>query len=67
MKYNICKWLKPIKTRGNEISRYISDTYVNVIFAKMIKSPEHWDMWLKHNAGLTQIELAMIFRKPKFE
>ena len=24
-------------------------------------------MWLKHNAGLTQIELAMIFRKPKFE
>jgi hypothetical protein len=24
-------------------------------------------MWLKHNAGLTQIELAMVFRKPKFE
>src|SRR5574343_680664 len=55
-----------IKTRNRKISRYISDAYVNVIRPEIIK-PEHWDMWLKHNAGLTQIELAMIFRKPKFE
>lgn len=57
---------EPIKTRNRKISRYISDAYVNVIRPEIIK-PEHWDMWLKHNAGLTQIELAMIFRKPKFE
>lgn len=55
-----------IKTRNRKISRYISDAYINAIKPESISS-EHWDMWLKHNAGLTQIELAMIFRKPKFE
>ncbi len=55
-----------IKTRNRKISRYISDAYVNVIKPEIIK-PLHWDMWLKHNAGLTQIELAMLFRIKKFE
>lgn len=57
---------EPIKTRNRKISRYISDAYINVIKPESISS-EHWDMWLKHNAGLTQIELAMLFRMKKFE
>ena len=55
-----------IKTRNRKISRYISDAYVNVIKPEIIK-PLHWDMWLKHNAGLTQVELAMLFHIKKFE
>jgi len=55
-----------IKTRNRKISRFISDAYVNVIKPEVIDST-HWDMWLKSNAGLTQIELAMLFRIKKFE
>lgn len=55
-----------ITKRNRKISRYISDAYINVIKPEIIPS-EHWDMWLKSNAGLTQIELAMLFRIKKFE
>lgn len=57
---------KSIKTRNRKISRFISDAYVNVIKPEIIDS-QHWDMWLKYNAGLTNIELAMIFRIKVFE
>jgi hypothetical protein len=55
-----------IKTRNRKISRYISDAYVNIIRPDVI-DPQHWDMWLKHNAGLTQVEIAMLFHVKKFE
>lgn len=55
-----------IKERNRKISRFISDAYVNVIKPEAIE-PEHWDMWLKYNAGLTNIELAMTFRIKVFE
>ena len=55
-----------IKTRNRKIARYISDAYVNVIRPDVI-DPQHWEMWLKHNAGLTQVEIAMIYRVKKFE
>jgi hypothetical protein len=55
-----------IKTRNRKISRYISDAYVNIIRPEAIDS-KHWDMWLKHNAGLTQVEIAMLFHVKKFE
>ena len=54
------------KTRNHKISRYISDAYVNIIRPEAI-DPQHWDMWLKHNAGLTQVEIAMLFHVKKFE
>ena len=55
-----------IKTRNRKISRYISDAYVNIIRPEAI-DPKHWDMWLKHNSGLTQVEIAMLFHVKKFE
>ncbi len=55
-----------IKTRNRKTSRYISDAYVNIIRPEAI-DPQHWDMWLKHNSGLTQVEIAMIFHVKKFE
>jgi hypothetical protein len=55
-----------IKTRNRKISRYISDAYVNIIRPEAI-DPKHWDMWLKHNAGLTQVEIAMLFHVKKYE
>jgi hypothetical protein len=55
-----------IKTRNRKIARYISDAYVNVIRPDVIRS-QHWEMWLKHNAGLTQAEIAMIYHVKKFE
>jgi len=57
---------KSIKPRNRKISRYISDAYVNIIRPEAIDQ-KHWDMWLKHNAGLTQVELAMLFQVKKFE
>jgi hypothetical protein len=57
---------KSIKPRNRKISRYISDAYVNIIRPDVI-DPKHWDMWLKHNAGLTQVEIAMLFHVKKFE
>ena len=55
-----------IKTRNRKIARYISDAYVNVIRPDVI-DPRHWEMWLKHNAGLTQVEIAMLYHVKKFE
>lgn len=55
-----------IKTRNRKIARYISDAYVNVIKPDVIDS-QHWEMWLKHNAGLTQAEIAMLYHVKKFE
>jgi hypothetical protein len=55
-----------IKTRNRKIARYISDAYVNVIKPDVI-DPQHWEMWLKHNAGLTQVEIAMLYHVKKFE
>ena len=55
-----------IKTRNRKIARYISDAYVNVIRPDVIDSI-HWEMWLKHNAGLTQVEIAMLYHVKKFE
>ena len=55
-----------IKTRNRKIARYISDAYVNVIRPDVI-DPIHWEMWLKHNAGLTQAEIAMLYHVKKFE
>ena len=55
-----------IKTRNRKIARYISDAYVNVIKPDVISS-QHWEMWLKHNAGLTQVEIAMLYHVKKFE
>ena len=55
-----------IKTRNRKIARYISDAYVNVINPDVI-DPQHWEMWLKHNAGLTQVEIAMLYHVKKFE
>ena len=55
-----------IKTRNRKIARYISDAYVNVIRPDII-APQHWEMWLKHNAGLTQAEIAMLYHVKKFE
>jgi hypothetical protein len=55
-----------IKTRNRKTSRYISDAYVNIIRPDVI-DPQHWDMWIKHNAGLTQVEIAMLFHVKKFE
>jgi hypothetical protein len=55
-----------IKTRNRKISRYISDAYVNIIRPEAI-DPKHWDMWLKHNSGLTQVEIAMLFHVKKYE
>ena len=55
-----------IKTRNRKIARYISDAYVNVIKPDVIDSI-HWEMWLKHNAGLTQTEIAMLYHVKKFE
>jgi len=55
-----------IKTRNRKIARYISDAYVNVIRPDVIDTI-HWEMWLKHNAGLTQVEIAMLYHVKKFE
>ena len=55
-----------IKTRNRKIASYISDAYVNVIRPDVI-DPIHWEMWLKHNAGLTQAEIAMLYHVKKFE
>lgn len=55
-----------IKTRNQKIARYISDAYVNVIRPDVIDA-QHWEMWLKHNAGLTQVEIAMLYHVKKFE
>jgi YbbR domain-containing protein len=55
-----------IKTRNRKIARYMSDAYVKVIKPDVISS-QHWEMWLKHNAGLTQVEIAMLYHVKKFE
>lgn len=44
----------------------MSDAYVKVIKPDVISS-QHWEMWLKHNAGLTQVEIAMLYHVKKFE
>lgn len=55
-----------IRTKNRKIQRFISDAYINVIKPESIDSL-HWEMWLKYNAGLNDIELAMLFRMKKFE
>lgn len=49
-----------IKDKNRKISRSINSTYVNVIKPENIPD-EHWEMWLKFNAGLTTTEIAMTF------